>query len=52
MNDLNIEGTEGERQRKTERNKARTGPRSAARFCGILKLCNNFIYIHFLRKYK
>ena len=24
-------------------NKARTGPRSAARFCKILKLCNNFI---------
>ena len=33
-------------------NKARTGPRSAARFCKILKLCNKFISIHYLRKYK
>ena len=33
-------------------NKARTGPRSAARFCKILKLCNKFIYIHYHRKYK
>ena len=32
-------------------NKARTGPRSAARFCSILKLCNKFISIHYLRKY-
>ena len=33
-------------------NKARTGPRSAARFCKILKLCNKFISIHYRRKYK
>ena len=33
-------------------NKARTGPRSVARFCKILKLCNKFISIHYLRKYK
>ena len=33
-------------------NKARTGPRSAARFCKILKLCNKFISIHYHRKYK
>ena len=34
------------------KNKARTGPRSAARFCKILKLCNKFISIHYHRKYK
>ena len=28
-------------------NKARTGPRSAARFCKILKLCNNFIVMNY-----
>ena len=33
-------------------NKARTGPRSAARFSKILKLCNKFISIHYRRKYK
>ena len=33
------------------KNKASTGPRSAARFCSILKLCNNFISINYLRKY-
>ena len=31
------------KSRRPENNKARTGPRSAARFCKILKLCNNFI---------
>ena len=36
----------------SDNNKARTGPRSAARFCKILKLCNKFISIHYHRKYK
>ena len=29
------------------KNKARTGPMSAARFCNILKLCNNFIVMNY-----
>ena len=32
-------------------NKARTGPRSAARFFSFLKLCKNSISIHYLLKY-
>ena len=32
-------------------NKARTGPRAAARFSKILKIFNMFISIHYLRKY-
>ena len=32
-------------------NKDWTGPRPAARFCSIWKLCNFFISINYLRKY-